>query len=322
MTRIQSERRERAIGQENDEGEPEGELDEVEGRRKPPRIPMPKFDHDSSQDVSHLIELFEKVAKQNGYPESSWSLAFRVAVAGTKLEHIAACGETYDDIQKEVLLAHGHTAEQLLRQLTNVKQGDESFRQLFWRTITKLRQFFKLAVKAECLSVDRILDTLIKYMVRGGCSDELKEHFLEKTLSSLTCEEFQDIGSSFQEAHGKIQRSERQLFGSVFSGARESSTSTMNAWKVSAEDTVAKLEKMSTSDRRSFAFENRLCFNCLLPGHRGSICRSLKRCTKCKLKNHSLLHEENWTKSRDEAKVNMVSSQVDRAVGLRPSDRR
>ena len=108
-------------------------------------------------------------------------------------------------------------------------------------------------VKAECLSVDRILDTLLKYMVLGSFSDELKEQFLEKTLS---CKEFQDIGSSFQEAHGKIQPSERQLCGSVFSGARESSTSTMNAWKVSAEDIVAKLEKMSASDRRSFALEN------------------------------------------------------------------
>ena len=156
MTRIRSERRERATGQENDEGEQEGELEEVEGRRKPPRIPMPKFDHDSSQDVSHFLELFEKVAKQNGYPESSWSLAFRVAVAGTKLEHIAAYGETYDDIKKEVLLAHGHTAEQLWRQLTNVKQGDESFRQLLWRTITKLGQFFKLAVLRRRVSASNL----------------------------------------------------------------------------------------------------------------------------------------------------------------------
>ena len=85
---------------------------------------MPKFDHDSSQDVSHFLDLFEKAAKQNGYPESSWSLAFRVAVAGTKLEHIAAYGETYDGIKKEVLFAHGHTAEQLWRQLPNFKQGD------------------------------------------------------------------------------------------------------------------------------------------------------------------------------------------------------
>ena len=29
-------------------------------------------------------------------------------------------------------------------------------------------------------------------MVLEGCSDDLKEHFLEKILSCLTCEEFQD----------------------------------------------------------------------------------------------------------------------------------
>ena len=81
-------------------------------------------------------------------------------------------------------LAHVHTAEHLWRQLTNVMQGVESFRHLFWRTITKLGQFFKLklAVKAESLSVHLILDTSVKYVVLEGCSDELKEHFLEKTV--------------------------------------------------------------------------------------------------------------------------------------------
>ena len=243
-----------------------------------------------------------------------------MAVARTKLEDIAAYGETYDDIKKEVLLAHGNTAEQLWRQLPNVKQGDESFQQLFWRTITKLGQFFKHAVKVESLSVELVLDTLVKYMVLENCLDGLKEHFLEKTLSSLTYEEFQDIGSSFQEAHRRTQRPGRQSFTSLSS----KDGSTMNAWirKVSADDTVAKLAKMSVKDRRSFVFENRLCFNCLLPGHRKSTCRSLKQCNKCKEKHHGLLHEKHWTKSSGEAKVNMVSShvQVDRIVGLRPSE--
>ena len=53
-------------------------------RRLPPKIPMPKYD-DNVKDVSRYLELFEKVAKQNGYPQSSWSLAFRAAVAGTKI---------------------------------------------------------------------------------------------------------------------------------------------------------------------------------------------------------------------------------------------
>ena len=104
-------------------------------------------------------------------------------------------------------------------------------------------------------------------MVLEDCVDELKEHFLEKTLSSLTYEEFQDIGSSFQEAHRRTQRPGRQSFTRLSS----KDGSTMDAWKVSADDTVAKLAKMSVKDRRSFVFENRLCFNCLLAGHRKSI---------------------------------------------------
>ena len=105
-----------------------------------------------------------------------------MAVAWTKLEHFTAYGEKYDDIKKELLFAHGHTMEQLWHQWTNVKQGDESLRQLFWRTITKVRQFFKLAAKAEGLSVELVM---VKYTVLEGRCDELKEHFLAKTLSSL-----------------------------------------------------------------------------------------------------------------------------------------
>ena len=277
-------------------------------RRLPPKIPMPKYD-DNVKDVSRYLELFEKVAKQNGYPQSSWSLAFRAAVAGTKLETIASLGESFDDIKKEVLLAHGYTAEQLWKQLTTIKQGDESFRQMFWRATTKLGQFFKLAVKHENVTAELMTGTLIKYMVLEGCSNELRAHFLEKTLSSITCDEFQEIGSSFQEAHGRSQCSEKGVHS--FASCSVEQSSTVNAWKVSAESTLAKLEKLPVSERRNFVFENHLCFNCLLPGHIGSMCRSAKRCAKCKLKHNTLLHADYRNKEGEHTKVNMVSSQVD-----------
>ena len=176
-----------------------------------------------------------QVEGRNGYPQSSWSLAFRAAVAGTKLETIASLGEFFDDIKKEVLLAHGYTAEQLWKQLTTIKQGDESFRQMFWRATTKLGQFFKLAVKDENVTVELMTGTLIKYMVLEGCSNELRAYFLEKTLSSITCDEFQEIGSSFQEAHGRSQCSEKGAHS--FASCSVEQSSTMNAWKVSASTT-------------------------------------------------------------------------------------
>ena len=67
----------------------------------------------------------------------------------------------------------------LWRQLTNFKQGDESFRQLrIWLTITKPGQFFKLAVKAESLSVDLVLDCLF-------CAQTGAVHL--KIAGTLTC---------------------------------------------------------------------------------------------------------------------------------------
>ena len=202
------------------------------------------------------------------------------------------------------MLAHGFTAEQLWRQLTNIKQGDESFRQLVWRATTKLQQFFKLAV-TDTLSVDLILDTLLKYFVLEGCSDELRAHFLERKLPSISCEEFQEIGSSFQEARRWEKSLEQYLF-------KSDESTTMNAWIVLTEETVSKLQKMSINDRRTYVFEKRLCFNCLLPGHRGSSCRSAKRCTRCNSKHHTLLHQNNNPKKpNEEAQVNMVSSHVD-----------
>ena len=69
MTHIRSERRERGKGQENDKGEKEGDSEEVEGRRKPPRIPMPKFDHDSPQDVSHFQNFSRKLVNKMAIQE-------------------------------------------------------------------------------------------------------------------------------------------------------------------------------------------------------------------------------------------------------------
>ena len=90
------------------------------------------------------------------------------------------------------------------------------------RATTKLWQFFKLAVKDENVTVELTTGTLIKYMVLQGCSNELRGHFLEKTLSSITCDEYQEIGSSFQEAHGRSQCSEKEVhsFFGMFGGKK------------------------------------------------------------------------------------------------------
>ena len=51
-----------------------------------------------------------------------------------------------------------------------------------------------------------------------------------------------------------------------------------------------QLKQLPVEERSSFAFEKRLCFNCLKPGHLARRCRSRQRCETCNWRHHSLLH--------------------------------
>ena len=111
---------------------------------------IPKFENKLLDNVAKYLDLFEDMIKQNQYDQSVWPLALRTAVIGTKLEPIVSMGGTYEEFKKEILVAHGQTAEKLWHQLITTSQGSESFRQ--WsgvRVADKLAQFFRLAVNVN-----------------------------------------------------------------------------------------------------------------------------------------------------------------------------
>lgn len=60
--------------------------------------------------------------------------------------------------------------------------------------------------------------------------------------------------------------------------------------------TCPEFSKIPVSDRSNFIKTNRFCFNCLIPGHKNTDCRS-KTCKKCNLKHHTLLHLESKSQS-------------------------
>ena len=109
-------------------------------------------------------------------------------------------GGTYIQTKKERknLVACRQTAEKLLHRLITNSQGSESFRQWSVRVADKLAQFFCLAVnakgqehddtvrkeeekctpllgKASRISVDDLLETVMKFLNFKGCS---KDHLL------------------------------------------------------------------------------------------------------------------------------------------------
>lgn len=53
--------------------------------------------------------------------------------------------------------------------------------------------------------------------------------------------------------------------------------------------------KMQPSERSQYVQDNRLCFNCLAPGHSAFKCRVPMSCRICKRRHHTLLHQPNNT---------------------------
>ena len=88
--------------------------------------------------------MFEKVKQQNQYDETVWPLALRTAVLGSKLEGLVSMGGTYEEIKKEMLLAHGQTDDKLWKLLITTMQESESFRRWCVHIATKLVQFIQL----------------------------------------------------------------------------------------------------------------------------------------------------------------------------------
>ena len=94
-----------------------------------------------------------------------------------------------------------HTVKlQIWHDLIQVKQGDQSFRQLCVRVGLKVAQILDLArkpaehaqVKPD-LTVDDMIEVLVRYLILEGCTPELRTHFLERKVRALDVEEFQEL---------------------------------------------------------------------------------------------------------------------------------
>ena len=63
-------------------------------------------------------------------------------------------------------------------------------------------------------------------------------------------------------------------------------------------DYCREFRKKSDKDKRQFALTQGICFNCLVKGHMASSCTEDPKCSKCKGKHNTILHEEHDTKNK------------------------
>ena len=113
-------------------------------------------------------------------------------------------------------------------------------------TVTEEEKCTPLRGKASRISVDDLLETLMKFLIFEGCSKDQQAYFLERKFNQMPMEEFQEIGVAYQQAHGL--RPNDQSVAEQFSSGHERVAS-MQAWKILVQDTVSVLKKMPLAER-------------------------------------------------------------------------
>ena len=153
-----------------------------------------------------------------------------------------------------------------------------NFAQESWAlTKRRLETFFELATAEGEISET---DTLLKYIILDKVTPGLKTHLVENKISSMSFEEFQIADSSYQEAHGRPGAAQTAADQSgtldyMSEVPRSVDQATTSVWRVTVEDTRKKIAEMEMPKRRAFVLENRLCFNCLKPGHRQPLLQTM-----------------------------------------------
>ena len=258
-------------------------------------IKMPKFD--GKQTVETYLELFEDVAKQNEFSDDEYLIRLRVAVAGSKLEGACYGCNTFAEAKRELLMAHGKTADKAWQALMAIQQkSDESFYQFVVRVTRETEKWAKLARPSRTSSrgqIGELDDTelfgcVVRQVLLEAVSAETKAFLIEKRCYTKDLKAFAEDGMAYQTAHG---RSKLKPAKSSTSDKRIPFASA-ECLTVSVDEANKKLSAMASEHRNAYVKAEGLCFNCLRPGHRVMNCQNKGRCKHCNKRHHSLLHRE------------------------------
>jgi Putative peptidase (DUF1758) len=92
-----------------------------------------------------------------------------------------------------------------------------------------------------------------------------------------------------QQHQGKMPRMRSESTSKLFN------STTLTCLKCSADHPLYRClqyKTLSVSARQQFVDDNKLCKNCLRPGHFATQCSSRYRCVECKQPHHTILHPE------------------------------
>ena len=266
------------------------------------RIKFPKYEERKATEIKEYLSLFEDIAQQNRYSRDDWLIHLRVAFSGSKLEKAFSGCASYDEAKREVLLAHGLTADKVWRDAKSITQLDESFHHYVTRVARLLDSWIELTSTANAEAEDDeapdVLAVLVKQLALDGLPAEMKAFLIERKCFHMDMPTFQATGVSYQEAHGRRKAAEKRPVAPPV----QHSAQCLGVSVEQAKKDRAKMGK--TYDRRAYVRNEKLCYLCLRGGHLAEQCQANTGCSKCDGKHHTLLHgkpKPKPAKDRDES---------------------
>ena len=129
------------------------------------------------------------------------------------------------------------------------------------------------------------------YSLRDRFYHEGRYSTMQDVITMLQrCHDEREIRIECKDLHPTLSTNSKTV-GAVATNTSQSTKPKQCAFCLGDHYSASCKAQMEPATRRTIASDNKLCFNCLKPGHSVLKCSSDKTCRECRRKHHTLLHE-------------------------------
>ena len=267
----------------DDHDDTEGE--EISGTRPAPKSgpKLPFFD-DAKDDIDSYLRRFERYSEMQGWPRTEWALYLSALLKGKSLECYSRLAEAdardYSKLKSALLRRFDLTAEGFRRKFYEARRDkDETAAQFVVRLVGYLDRWIQLA-GIEC-TYEGLMTLLVRERFLDSCDDRLALYLRERSPNDL--DEVVSLADHYLDA-----RSNKPVRGKDVDLGKKPyyNKHKTHYGNDSGSENTAKSSNPFTSRRmdKSRVSEDKVCYNCGLPGH---IRRDCKQKAAPEVKRHS-----------------------------------
>ncbi|RUS90147.1 hypothetical protein EGW08_002114 [Elysia chlorotica] len=259
---------------------PETTIKQEVGAVKGPRIPVFV---DSREDLDSYLKRFERLARANGWAESTWADRLGALLTGKALDVYSGLSDEesrdYDNVKRVLFQKYLLTAESYRKRFRGTKvDREETYTQLAVRLRRYLDRWVQLSKTKE--TVEGLVDLFVREQMLNIVEPNLAVHLRERDPKSV--DDLVQMADLYQEAHadraGKFKATKHEQTGTDLQGKTHGVNGGEKekgriCFKCGSHRHIARFcnlrEKVAAANVRDtqVAREQDLCYICQSPQH-------------------------------------------------------